>query len=135
MVGFLRVWKPRTLMTLNAAPDAPALRRHSAGAVLKAWSPFAVASLLILLWALPAFAKYIRFDALSFPLRGLHNLAIRVPPVVPTPTGETAIMATAYQLGPPSVRKKMRARPTLSTGISRASSRGNCSATTQPTAL
>jgi len=92
MVGFLRVWKPRTLMTLNAAPDAPALRRHSAGAVLKAWSPFAVASLLILLWALPAFAKYIRFDALSFPLRGLHNLAIRVPPVVPTPTGETAIM-------------------------------------------
>jgi lactate permease len=92
MVGFLRVWKPRTLMTLNAAPDAPALRRHSAGAVLKAWSPFAVASLLILLWALPAFVKYIRFDALSFPLRGLHNLAIRVPPVVPTPTGETAIM-------------------------------------------
>jgi lactate permease len=92
MVGFLRVWKPRTLMTLNAAPDAPALRRHSAGAVLKAWSPFAVASLLILLWALPALAKYIRFDALSFPLRGLHNLAIRVPPVVPTPTGETAIM-------------------------------------------
>ncbi|HET6900012.1 MAG TPA: L-lactate permease [Vicinamibacteria bacterium] len=92
MVGFLRVWKPRTLITFDAAPDAPAPRRHSVGAVLKAWSPFAVASLLILLWALPAFVKYIRFDALSFPLRGLHNLAIRVPPVVPTPTGETAIM-------------------------------------------
>ena len=92
MVGFLRMWKPRNLITFAAAPDAPALRRHSAGAVLKAWSPFAVASLLILLWALPAMAKYIRFDVLSFPLRGLHNLAIRVPPVVPTPTGETAIM-------------------------------------------
>jgi lactate permease len=92
MVGFLRMWKPRTLMTITTASDAPAVRRHSMGAVLKAWSPFAVASVLILLWALPGVVKYIRFAALSFPLSGLHNLAIRVPPVVPTPTGETAIM-------------------------------------------
>jgi lactate permease len=92
MVAFLRVWKPRTLMTITTAADAPAVRRHSMGAVLKAWSPFAVASVLILLWALPGVVKYIRFAALSFPLSGLHNLAIRVPPVVPTPTGETAIM-------------------------------------------
>ena len=92
MVGFLRVWRPKELMVLTSAAEAPVLRRHSVGAVLKAWSPFAVASVLILLWALPGFAKYIRFAALSFPLPGLHNLAIRVPPVVPTPTGETAIM-------------------------------------------
>jgi lactate permease len=92
MVGFLRVWRPKELMVLAAAAEAPAVRRHSVGAVLKAWSPFAVASVFILLWALPWFAKYIRFAALSFPLPGLHNLAIRVPPVVPTPTGETAIM-------------------------------------------
>ena len=91
MVGFLRVWRPKELMVLASAA-APVLRRHSVAAVLKAWSPFAVASVLILLWALPGFAKYIRFAALSFPLPGLHNLAIRVPPVVPTPTGETAIM-------------------------------------------
>ena len=92
MVGFLRVWRPKEVMVLASAAEAPVLRRHSAAAVLKAWSPFAVASVLILLWALPGFAKYIRFAALSFPLPGLHNLAIRVPPVVPTPTGETAIM-------------------------------------------
>src|SRR5439155_26028264 len=92
MVGFLRVWRPKNVMVLAAAAEAPALRRHSVGAVLKAWSPFAVASVLILLWALPWFAKYIRFAALSFPLPGLHNLAIRVPPVVPPPTGETPIM-------------------------------------------
>jgi lactate permease len=92
MVAFLRVWKPKSLMTLATASDAPAVRRHSVGAVMKAWSPFAVASILILLWALPGVVKYIRFAALSFPLPGLHNLAIRVPPVVPTPTGETAIM-------------------------------------------
>src|SRR5262249_27611448 len=40
----------------------------------------------------PAFARYIRFPALSFPLPGLHNLVIRMPPVVPGPTGEPAIV-------------------------------------------
>src|SRR5262249_4434944 len=92
MVAFLRVWRPRTLITLAPAEGAPALRRHSVGAVLKGWSPFALASVLILLWALPAFVTYIRFAALSFPVPGLHNLVIRVPPVVTAPTPETAIM-------------------------------------------
>jgi lactate permease len=92
MVGFLRVWHPRNVIAFAPAAEAPEMRRHSVGAVIKAWSPFAVASVLILLWALPGFATYIRFAALSFPLPGLHDLAIRVPPVVPTPMGEPAIM-------------------------------------------
>jgi lactate permease len=92
MVGFLRVWRPKTVMAVDGAPPAETLPRHSLGTVLKGWSPFAVASLLIFLWALPAFGKYIRFDSLSFPMPGLHNLAIRTPPVVPAPTGESAIV-------------------------------------------
>jgi lactate permease len=92
MVGFLRLWRPKNLMELASAAETPEMRRHSLGAVLKGWSPFAFASILIFLWALPAFAAYIRFQALSFPMPGLHNLAIRVPPVVPAPTGEAAIM-------------------------------------------
>jgi lactate permease len=92
MVAFLRVWKPRTLMTAAVVEGAPELRRHSVAAVLKGWSPFALASVLILLWALPSFVQYIRFGALAFPVPGLHNLVIRVPPVVPAPTPETAIM-------------------------------------------
>jgi len=92
MVGFLRLWKPKTLMTVASAEKLPEIRRHSVGAILKGWSPFALASVLILLWALPGFVKYIRFAPLSFPLPGLHNLVIRVPPVVTAPTPESAIM-------------------------------------------
>jgi len=92
MVGFLRVWRPQTVMTTADAPSGAAIPRHSLGAVLKGWSPFAVASILIFLWALPSFGKYIKFAALSFPMPGLHNLAIRTPPVVSTPTGESALV-------------------------------------------
>src|SRR5438105_780623 len=92
MVAFLRVWRPRSVMAVAAPAGAPALRRHSLGGVLKGWSPFAAASLLILLWAVPGFVKHVRFDALSFPMPGLHDLAIRVPPVVRTPTAEAALL-------------------------------------------
>jgi lactate permease len=91
MVGFLRLWRPRTVMTTDGAPTGT-IPRHSLGGVLKGWSPFAVASLLIFLWALPAFGKFIRFSALSFPMPGLHDLAIRTPPVVPQPAPESAII-------------------------------------------
>src|SRR3954465_6560410 len=48
MVAFLRVRKPRTLMRAAVVEGAPELRRHSVAAVLKGWSPFALASVLIL---------------------------------------------------------------------------------------
>jgi lactate permease len=60
--------------------------------VLKGWSPFALASVFIFLWALPSFAAYLKVAALSFPLPTLHNLVLRTPPVVPAPTGEPAVM-------------------------------------------
>ncbi len=91
MVGFLRFWRPKTVMATDDAP-AGEIPRHSLRAVLKGWSPFAVASIFIFLWALPAFGKYIKFAFLTFPMPGLHNLAIRTPPVVPTPTGESALL-------------------------------------------
>jgi lactate permease len=92
MVGFLRFWRPKTVMTTDGSRPGDEIPRHSLGAVLKGWSPFAVASILIFLWALPAFGKYIKFASLTFPMPGLHNLAIRTPPVVPTPTGESALV-------------------------------------------
>jgi lactate permease len=92
MVGFLRFWRPKNVMAVDGARLSGTIPRHSLGTVLKGWSPFAVASLLIFLWALPAFAKYLKFDFLSFPMPGLHNLAIKTPPVVPAPTGESAML-------------------------------------------
>jgi len=89
MVGFLKVWKPKRLLEDGEARTIE-LRRHGVLAVLKGWSPFALASVLIFLWALPSFAAYLKVPALTFPTPGLHGLVIRTPPVVPAPTPETA---------------------------------------------
>jgi lactate permease len=91
MLVFLRLWRPRDLMAVGDKTTAPATR-HGARAVLKGWSPFIYASVLIFVWALPSFNAYLKAPALTFPMPGLHNAAIRVPPVVPTPTPEAAVM-------------------------------------------
>jgi lactate permease len=90
MVAFLRVWRPRELMEVEAGERKLELRAPGTLAVLKAWSPFALASLFIFLWALPAFSRHLKPVNLEFPTPGLDGLAIRMPPVVPSPTPERA---------------------------------------------
>jgi lactate permease len=111
MVAFLKFWAPKNVMAGDSAEfqatsrheaavsagNAPAaervkIRHHSVGAVLKGWSPFILASLLIFLYAMPSFNQYLKFGALTFPIPGLHNLVVRIPPVVPKPTPEEARM-------------------------------------------
>jgi lactate permease len=105
MVAFLKMWRPRTILeNANAAePAADAARaddletrldptrRHSAAAVLKGWSPFLLASVFIFLWAQPRLVQYLTWDSLKPPMPILHQAVVRVPPVVPEPTPETAI--------------------------------------------
>ena len=60
MVAFLRFWKPRRVMEEGEGERTIELREHGIGAVLKGWSPFALASVFIFLWALPAFSQYLK---------------------------------------------------------------------------
>ena len=110
MVAFLKVWKPRVLMPTNGQPPTPdhddvmpppggggtSVRavpvRHSAMAVIGGWSPFIIASVLIFATALPAVAAYLNFQALSIPMPGLHQAVLKMPPVAPEPTPESAIV-------------------------------------------
>ena len=58
MVAFLKVWRPGTILENPAGSDGEdailpridATRRHSTWAVLKGWSPFLLASVLIFVW-------------------------------------------------------------------------------------
>jgi lactate permease len=53
LVLFLRVWKPKN--TWRFADEPPAtlqVRHHSSGAILKAWSPFIILTILIADWGL-----------------------------------------------------------------------------------
>jgi lactate permease len=90
MVAFLRFWKPRKLMEEGEGQRTIELRAHGPWAVFKGWSPFALASVFIFLWALPGFARYLKIPFLTFPTPWLDGLVIRTPPVVPVPTPETA---------------------------------------------
>src|SRR5437867_1431115 len=62
---FLKFWKPRTLIPVSELMVSP--KRHSAAQVLKGWSPFIVASVLIFVTGLPSIAKYLNFDGLRMP--------------------------------------------------------------------
>jgi lactate permease len=111
MVAFLKIWKPSRVMPIGdgssgSNPSTPfvqstaatmavssaTVRRHSVITVLKGWSPFIIASVLIFVTALPAIATYLNFPALSMPMPFLHRAVLKMPPVVPQPTPEDAIV-------------------------------------------
>jgi lactate permease len=99
MVAFLKVWRPRTILEDlggpagedDTAPRINATRRHSTLAVLKGWSPFLLASVLIFAWAQPKVGGYLNADGLKRPVPSLHKAVMRVPPVAPAPTPEDAV--------------------------------------------
>ncbi len=92
MLVLLKFWKPKEEMTSDPAEMQVVIRKHSLQAVLKGWSPFILASFLIFLYAMPSINKFLKIPALTFPLVGLHNLVVRMPPVVRVPTAEEAMM-------------------------------------------
>jgi lactate permease len=130
---FLRFWKPKKIWRFDYDEKAPALApptgeitdqvggewaaekfdgfvkvgTYSAGQVLKAWMPFAILSLLVLLWGLPkiklamnmattpAFRVVladgkVRPGPAGWDVPVLHNAVFRAAPVVPQPTPEAA---------------------------------------------
>ncbi|HVH09167.1 MAG TPA: L-lactate permease [Gemmatimonadales bacterium] len=100
-VIFLRFWKPKRVWRFAeeaAAAPAPVGRgnpgpghHYTAGQVLKAWMPFAILSLTVLTWGLPAVKKAI--NAATTPVWDvplLHNAISRAAPVVTKLTPEAA---------------------------------------------
>jgi lactate permease len=92
MVGFLKLWKPRRVIEIQNQAVKVQLKPHGVVAVLRGWSPFVLASIFIFVCGLPALNKYLKLSALSFPMFGLDNAVMRVPPVVAKPTPEAAML-------------------------------------------
>jgi lactate permease len=88
-VAFLKFWKPATAVPVSGEL-AVTHKRHSAIEVLKGWSPFIVASVLIFITGLPSMAKYLNFDMLKTPMPYLHNAVLKMPPIAPKPAPEDA---------------------------------------------
>ncbi len=95
-VIFLRFWQPKRIYRFEderAEYDRAGVGKHSytAGQVAKAWMPFAVLSIFVLVWGLPAIK--IPLNKATTPIYSvpyLHNAVTRAAPVVTKPTPEAA---------------------------------------------
>jgi lactate permease len=99
---FLKIWRPKTVWT-SATREGEGVSHEQAAAgavkygftraqVVKAWTPWAILSVLVFIWGLPQAKDWLNaISAPRFPIEGLHNMVIRVPPVVPKPTPEAAV--------------------------------------------
>jgi lactate permease len=109
MVLVLKFWKPRTTFHLaGERPATAAAHRHSAGAVVAAWSPYLLLVVFVLVWGyvpvkraidqftnglLPSFLPRSATALNGLNVPGLHNLITRVPPVTNVPAPYPAVYA------------------------------------------
>jgi len=95
LVLLLRFWKP-SRSDEHAAEIQATRVRHSAGEIWSAWIPYALLVMFVLLWGYPSILA--RMDALSikFPWPGLHNMVMRMPPVVSAPSKYAAVFTFSW---------------------------------------
>jgi lactate permease len=102
LVGFLRVWQPKTIWTSvslkghetdgGEAKATIVHKQHSRADIIRAWMPWAILTVFIFIWGLPPVKEFFNsIFAPKFPLEGLHNLIEKMPPVVPEAKKETAV--------------------------------------------
>jgi len=102
LIGFLRVWQPRTIWrstslkgrdtSEDTTAQPRALVAHARADVIRAWTPWAILTVFVFIWGLPSVKAALNgLFAPSFPMTGLHNMIEKVPPVVPQPTKEGAV--------------------------------------------
>ncbi len=101
---FLRVWQPKRIWRFEdeRGEDAAKLKRgdvavvHTPGVLFRAWMPFALLSLFVLLWGLPTIkaamgkATTPAFKTGGWEVPYLHKAVYRAAPVVTKPTAENA---------------------------------------------
>jgi lactate permease len=104
LILFLRVWQPKTVWTsaslkgreTETAPQrtksAESAERYTRAEIVRAWTPWLILTVFVFIWGLPPVKAYFNtLFAPKFPMDGLHNAVMRVPPVVPHAEPESAI--------------------------------------------
>jgi lactate permease len=86
-----------------------------AGLVVKAWSPFLLLAIFVVAWGLPGIKPVIESTSFRVPVPGLHELVLRIPPVVAKAHTEAAIFDVAWlaSVGTPTFLAGLLAGPLL----------------------
>jgi len=107
---FLKVWHPAQIWTSTSGSGAEALtvgvgaavtnagaparggHSYTAAEVRRAWTPWVILSVLVFLWGVPEVKLFLdNLSVFKFPIDGLHQMIVRVPPVVTKPHPENAV--------------------------------------------
>ena len=95
LIVLLLIWHPKKIWGFEGHESDRTARGehgHSAGEVVKSWVPWVILSLLVFLWGLPSVKLHLdKISIFKIPVSGLHNLILRVPPVVAKNTAEAAV--------------------------------------------
>ncbi len=100
---FLRKWTPvrifrfDTETSAEAAAQALEAPRYSTGQIVKAWSPFLILTAMVTIWSIKPFKALfatggaLEHWVLKIPVPTLDQLVLKMPPIVPVPTGYEAV--------------------------------------------
>ncbi|KMN46623.1 MULTISPECIES: L-lactate permease [Bacillus] len=101
---FLKVWQPKEIYQSKeansevAATTVTSMPKLTVGKVVKAWSPFIILTVMVVIWSQSFFkALFAPGGALEslvfkFEIPGLHNLVMKAEPIVNKPTPYEAIL-------------------------------------------
>lgn len=86
---FLKYWKPAKIWRFENEP-APTLKADraalTAGAVFKAWSPFIILTVMVILWGLKPVVAFLNSVTVSWYVPGLQKMIMSVAPISKVPT-------------------------------------------------
>lgn len=88
-VVLLQFWNPGDKCVSEISP--PQRCRHSARVIFKAWSPYLLLVIFVLLWGYEPLKRCLNSLTLTVEIPYLHNVVMRVPPVVEKATNMSAV--------------------------------------------
>jgi len=97
VIVLLFLWHPKRIWGFTGHESERAARGqhgYSKSEVVRAWVPWLILSVTVFLWGLPSIKAFLdKISIFKIPVAGLHNLILRVPPVVAKPAAEPAVFS------------------------------------------
>lgn len=86
-----RVWRPKDCVAAPGVNSSVSPARYSASVIFGAWLPYALLASCVLCWGTPGLKDVLLKTSISIQWPFLHNIVIRMPPVVSVATPYEAV--------------------------------------------
>jgi len=101
LVLLFKFWRPKEDFNFDQHSSAHiAPPRHATSELVKAWAPYVLLVVFVLLWGYKPVQTMLNGVTRSFPWPGLHNAVLRVPPVVLKPAPYAAVYTFSWLSAP-----------------------------------